>query len=154
MTNYSALHESRTSLIGDERLAYPDHHIEADNRLSWFLGRIEQKYGDNAFYVHLNRDLQKTAASFARRDDYGIMKAYREGILLGGEETQSAHEIALDYIDTVERNIEQFLSDKSKKMAFRLESAKADFKQFWHCIGAEGDLQMALSEWDISYNAS
>ena len=154
ISNYSAQHESRAAFIGEERLAYPDNHIEADNRLSWFLGRLDKRYGDNAIYVHLNREAGKTAESFARRENYGIMKAYREGILLGGKDNQSAQDLALDYIDTVECNIEHFLVNKPNKMEFRLESAKNDFKQFWEMIGAKGDLEMALSEWDISYNAS
>jgi hypothetical protein len=154
ISNYSALHESRATLIGAARLAYPANHIEADNRLSWFLGRLDKQYGDNAFYVHLGREPQTTAESFARRENFGIMQAYREGILLGGESDQSAHEIALDYIETVESNIEHFLANKSRKMSFSLESAKEDFLKFWKMIAAEGDLQAALAQWNISYNAS
>ncbi|TNF34848.1 MAG: hypothetical protein EP315_06710, partial [Gammaproteobacteria bacterium] len=89
ITNYSSAHESRCHLIGDERLNYPARHIEADNRLSWFLGRLDQVYGNSAFYVHLSRAKPATVASFARRGDFGIMQAYREGILLGGTENQS-----------------------------------------------------------------
>lgn len=154
ITNYSAAHESRLTRVGSERLAYPDNHIEADNRLSWILGRLDQAYGDAALYVHLSRDRDAVAASFARREGYGIMKAYREGILLGGEEGATARDTALDYIDTVESNITHFLRDKSETMAFRLESAKGDFERFWNRIGAEGDLEKALAEWDVRHNAS
>ena len=154
ITNFSAGHESRARLIGAERLAYPDHHIEADNRLAWFLGRLEQAYGDNAYYIHLTREREKVVASFARRAEFGIMKAYREGILLEGEAGQSAHALALDYLDTVEANIALFLKSKKNKMAFRLEHAKEDFRDFWHWIGAQGDLDKALAEWDHRYNAS
>lgn len=154
ITNYTSLHESRANLIGNERLQYPDNHIEADNRLSWILGRLDQQYGDTALYVHLSRELAKTAVSFARRSEYGIMKAYKEGILLGGEENQSDHDVALDYIDTIESNIELFLKDKSNSIKFSLESAAEDFKNFWERIGAEGDLESALAEWQVNYNAS
>jgi len=81
ISNYSAAHESRLKLIGEQRLQYPPRHIEADNRLSWYLGRLDQRYGDQAFYVHLQRELQATAASYAKRRDFGLMKAFREGIL-------------------------------------------------------------------------
>ncbi|MCW8825903.1 MAG: hypothetical protein OQK78_05705, partial [Gammaproteobacteria bacterium] len=131
ITNYTALHESRATLIGEARLTYPDNHIEADNRLSWFLGRLDRIYGDDAIYVHLSREISKTAKSFARREAYGIMKAYKEGILLDGENNQSAEDIALDYIDTVESNIDHFLSNKTNTMSFHLESAKDDFEKFW-----------------------
>ena len=42
--NFSSAHESRCGRLGNERLAYPENHIEVDNRLSWddFNGR----YGD------------------------------------------------------------------------------------------------------------
>ena len=32
--NYTAAHESRSHLAGPERFAYPEDHIEVDNRLS------------------------------------------------------------------------------------------------------------------------
>ena len=152
--NYSAGHESRIHRIGPGRLAYPERHIEADNRLSWYLGRLEQAYGERAFYVHLSRDRGATAASFARRADFGIMQAYREGILLGGTEGQDALDLALDYLETVDTNIRLFLGDKPLRMDFRLETAKEDFTRFWRQIGAEGELHRALAEWDVNHNAS
>ncbi|MEO5342564.1 MAG: hypothetical protein H7842_04375 [Gammaproteobacteria bacterium SHHR-1] len=152
--NFSAAHESRLGLVGAARLAYPERHIEADNRLSWLLGRLDQRYGDRAFYVHLSREPEATIASFARRREFGIMRAYREGILLGGHEGQTDTELAADYLHTVESNIRFFLQDKSQQMAFRLERAEQDFRRFWDWIGAEGELAPALAEWRIKHNAS
>jgi len=154
ISNYSSAHESRCTLIGEQRLAYPTQHIEADNRLSWILGRLDQQYADNALYVHLIRDKQQTIESFSKRADFGIMQAYKEGIILGGESNQTSEQIAADYIDTIESNIDFFLKDKTHKMNFSLENAKHDFEVFWEFISAEGDLQAALAEWDVSYNAS
>jgi len=154
ITNFTSGHESRLPLIGTERLAYPDNHIEIDNRLSWYLGRLHQLYGDTAFYVHLTRDTQQVAASYARRSEFGIMQAYREGILLGGQSAQSHLQLALDYIDTVNANIRLFLQDKHHTLQFRLETARQDFATFWGRIGAEGEYANALAEWDIQYNAS
>jgi hypothetical protein len=154
ITNYTALHESRCGMIGTERLNYPDNHIEADNRLSWFLGRLDQKYGDEAFYVHLSRERDATAESFARRSEFGIMQAYRNGILLELKGEPSAHELALDYLDTIESNIDYFLKDKNNTMEFKLELAQRDFTTFWQRIAAQGDLKAALTEWEQRYNAS
>ena len=154
ISNYSAGHESRVAFTGTQRLAYPDNHIEADNRLSWFLGRLGETYGDRAFYVHLGRRAQDTAESFVRRSDFGIMKAYREGILMGGRPDQSPMDIALDYIETVESNISLFLKDKSNKLSFTLENAANDFHTFWDRIGAQGDYDRAINEWSVSHNAS
>ena len=154
ISNYSSAHESCSTFIGKQRMNYPENHIEADNRLSWFLGRLDKKYGDDAFYVHLTRDLKQTAESFSKREDYGIMNAYKQGVLLGGHKEQTPYDIAVDYIDTIETNIELFLKDKKNKMNFSLQTAKDDFKVFWEKIDARGDLDKALIEWDESYNAS
>ncbi len=154
ITNYSAGHESRTHLVGEKRLAYPPNHIEADNRLSWLLGRLDDAYGDNAFYVHLQRERPATARSFARRRDFGILRAYGEGILFGSDPETNPMALALDYLETVEANIRLFLRDKSKVMEARLESLEADFRRFWEAIGAEGNLEAALQELKVRHNAS
>lgn len=149
--NYSAAHESRWHLLGDTRLAYPSDHIEADNRLSWLLGRLGLRYGDEAFYVHLTRDRDAVARSLDHRRDYcpSIIRAYRQDIL-GIMEPD--HTICLDYCDTVNTNIQQFLVNKSHWMHFRLENAQEDFRVFWDWIGATGDLSSALAEWNKTYN--
>lgn len=154
ISNFTSGHETRLTLTGPARLAYPDRHIEADNRLSWLLGRLDRVYGDRARYVHLTRELEGAAASFAKRAGFGIMKAYREGILLDGEPGRTEYELALDYLDTVEANIALFLKDKRQAMTLRLENIREDYAAFWNWIGAEGDLQRALAEWDNRYNAS
>ena len=153
ITNYTAAHESRSHLIGESRLKYPPRHIEADNRLSWVLGRLENAYGDDAIYVHLERDRIDTARSFTRRYKRGsIIKAYREGILLRYPKDSDPIQTALDYCDTIHSNIELFLRNKTRKMLFALENAKSDFPRFWELIGAEGDFAAALAEWDVSHN--
>lgn len=157
--NFTSAHESRIHLLGEDRLAYPVNHIEADNRLSWFLGRLDQKYSNRAIYVHLKRDPEKVINSFTRRMDYGIMKAYSEGIIFNLDGSTaldefSSKDIARDYIDTVESNIECFLKDKTHKMEFSLENARHDFMRFWDLISASGDIETSLSEWDTHYNTS
>jgi len=154
ITNFSASHESRVSMLGDPRVDFPPNHIEADNRLSWFLGRLDDAYGDNAVYVHLTRSVGDTAHSLEKRTGFGIMKAYREGIMMLEDAEISSHQLALDYIYTVERNIALFLKDKTRTLAFRLEHARHDFRVFWGLIRAEGNLESALKEWDMAHNAS
>ena len=68
-TNFSVGHESRKRLIGAERFAYADNHIEVDNRLSWMLGRLDDHYGERARYVHLTREREAVARSFLQRWD-------------------------------------------------------------------------------------
>lgn len=82
------------------------------------------------------------------------MKAYRDGLLLGGKTSYTNLEIALDYIETVEANIQFFLNGKTNTMEFRLENARQDFGTFWKRIHAEGNFENAFGEWDIAHNAS
>ncbi len=154
--NFSATHESRSALLGSSHFAYPENHIEADNRLAWFLGTLDRLYGDQAYYVHLKRDPLATARSFTKRmtDPSGIMTAYSNQILVGADRNTPAIDFCLDYVETVTRNIELFLKDKSHRMDFRLEYAQEDFVRFWEWIGAEGDLDQALNEWNTRHNAT
>ena len=154
ISNYSSGHETLLDKIQDQRLAYPDNHIEADNRLSWFLGRLDEKYGNDAFYVHLTRDTDATINSFTKRMDYGIMKAYKEGILMANSIPSDNEAFAEDYIQTVTSNINLFLKDKTNTMLFKLEQAQQDFSEFFQRIDARGELELALKEWHIAHNAS
>jgi hypothetical protein len=154
ISNYTSSHESLLDKTGQQRLDYPDNHIEADNRLSWFLGQLDKKYSDDAVYVHLKRERQAVAESFSKRIDFGILKAYEQGILLHGEHRLSAFDIAVDYIDTVNANIELFLKDKTRKIDVSIETVTTDFPRFWEMIGARGDLDEAIKQWSINYNAS
>lgn len=152
--NFSAAHESRTAFLGERRFNYPPRHIEADNRLTWLLGRLDQHFGNDAYYVHLMRDPEKTAASFARRR-WGIMAAYQgDGIIMGLDADTDPLETARDYCRTVTSNIELFLKDKANRFAFRLERSDEDFPQFCEWIGADVDVPLALHEFQQSHNAS
>ena len=157
--NYTVAHESRSEFIGKERFNYPNNHIEVDNRLSWFLGRLDKTYGDQAIYVHLKRDHYKVAQSFLKRWNFnaGIINAYRKGIILGTDkgipEYIDPMMVCLDYCKTVDRNIQFFLKDKSKSIEFDIDNAKEDFQKFWNFINAKGDLQGAISCFDKTYNS-
>jgi tetratricopeptide (TPR) repeat protein/lauroyl/myristoyl acyltransferase len=151
--NFTSGHETRRSLLFAERLAYPDDHIESDNRLCWLLGRLDETYGDNAFYVHLVRDREATAASYNRRWHLpvGIVSAYSRAIVMGN--ARHGLDVCLDYWDTVNANIRLFLKDKQHCMPFALENAEEDFRGFWERIGARGDMDKAVQEWQLRFNA-
>jgi hypothetical protein len=156
ITNFTAEHESRVNQLGEERLNYPLQHIESDNRLSWFLGRLDKKYQDNnVLYVHLIRDEKEVAQSYAKRFKPGlIMPAYADGIYidLPPNKEPFKQDIALDYARTVNQNIELFLKDKKNKMVIYLPEIKDLFPEFWQIIGAKGDIDAACKEFDINYN--
>lgn len=158
-TNWTAGHETRTYLTGPARLAYPPRHIEADNRLSWMLGRLDRAFGKDAFYVHLTRDPDAVARSFERRlaKKAGIISAYAGEILMGApvrSKNIAPFDFSLDYVDTVTENIRLFLRDKPLQMDFRLETGRADTETLWNRLGLTGNLDAALAAWDTRHNAS
>ena len=151
MQNYSSAHESRDNL----NFIYPENHIEIDNRLSWFLGRIDSMYGNNAIYVHLKRDESKVAKSYQKRFYYkrGIAIGYKYNLLsTKARNIETDYNIMLDYCTTVNQNITSFLKDKSQVCLIDTENFKEDASKFWNFIGAKGDLETALDEFDIKYN--
>lgn len=86
------------------------------------------------------------------------MKSYWSDILLGLDSSNFSDEdkfqVALDYCDTVNSNIELFLRDKPNSMTISLENIRKDFKVFWRLIEAEGNIEFALSEFEHMYNRS
>jgi len=152
--NYTADHEARVQRLGEARLSYPPNHIEVDNRLAWMLGRLEESFGKDAFYVHLRRNPEAVARSYDQRWGlrFGIISAYRNGILSGAPGADP-YDICVDLVQTIDSNISAFLADKPKKMDFDMESAERDWATFWNAIGAEGDLEASLAEWRVSHNA-
>ena len=155
--NYTCDHEGRSHLTGTDRFASPPNHIEIDNRLSWLLGRLDRHWGDTAFYVHLIRDKEAVAQSFAKRAGQGILKAYRHDILMKAP-TRSFDtpliDFCRDYVDTVTENIRLFLRDKTHVMGMTLETMGADFDNFCDRIGATGDLDAARASLTERHNAS
>ena len=154
VSNFTAAHESQARILGEAHFHYPPNHIEIDNRLSWFLGRLDKVYGQDAFYVHLSRDEDKVAESYKKRFGSGIIRGYAKGMMMGRHRKDVAKELCLDYCRTVNANIELFLKDKPHQMNFELENAKLRYTEFWDAIGAEGDFHSAVSEWDVNHNKS
>lgn len=154
ITNYTSGHETRSGQIGTERLNFPPNHIEVDNRFSWMLGRLSEKYGDKAFYVHLRRNKEEVANSYLQRWKRGIIDAYHRQILLGVPPSTKPIDVCLDYYDTVESNIQHFLKTKNHKCECHVDRVKEDFPIFWEKITASGNLDDALKEWSNKHNSS
>ena len=157
ITNYTASHESKSQLFGEKRFAFSENHIEADNRLSWQLGELEKKFGEKAFYVHLIREPREVAQSFMHRYllPKSMIYAYANGIKKQPPERLNPaqrFEMCMDYVETVNSNIDAFLKDKPLKITIELKHIKPDFKTFWNAIEAEGNLELALKEFDTKHN--
>ena len=145
-SNYSAGHETNRA-TGPARLAYPEGHIEVDNRLAWFLGGLEERYGDDALYLHLVRDESQVAASYDRRWHHhgSLIRGFSEGVC---GHTLPGPEAAADLAAAVNANIRAFLRDKPHVLTGDIDDVTSWFPRFAAAIGAEGNLQAALAEFE------
>ena len=155
ITNFSSGHETRAGIVGTDRTSFSDNHIEIDNRLAWYLGRIDEEFGQGAYYVHMKRDFEKVVNSYSIRKNFGLMKMFQNGMLIGqDQDVFDDKDLARDICSTIESNIQHFLKDKPNQMEMNLETVQADFEKFWNWIGAEGDYQQALNTFDIPANTT
>ena len=80
-----------------------------DNRLTWFLGRLDQQYGQDARYVWLSRDLEQVAASCARTFPQGMMAQWVRGVTLGAPtHPEAVLQGARDMVASISANIRLF----------------------------------------------
>jgi hypothetical protein len=156
-SNYTAGHESRAHLVGDARLDYPAGHLEADNRLSWFLGSLGRRFDRRAtLYVHLLRNEDDVVASYRRRatNRNGIIPAFGHGIVMPrrADEPHDLDEVCRMFVRTVNDNVRDFLRHRPS-MELHLETLSDSFGELVDRIGAEGDLRQAYLELQTRHNA-
>ncbi|MEE8601599.1 hypothetical protein [Euzebya tangerina] len=175
MTNYTAGHESHRDTLGPSRLDYPDNHIEVDNRLSWYLGRLYRTYGDQAAYVHLRRDPALVARSFVdrwrpdvpplrwriRRALTGrfrwnsLIDSYAYGVLQRNEfwPDDQRPAVARDLVETIEGNVTHFLHGVRHALEIDINDGPVALRRLWDFVGAEGDFDRAAEELMSLHNA-
>ena len=169
MTNYTASHEDKRSVIGKDRFAYPEDHIAVDYRLAWMLGRLDIAYGRRAFYVHLMRKPEDVARSFARMaqiertsslvvDTFDLPDRLNHmgapvwaHMHVQAQKALPLDVVAEDMTRSINADIKLFLKDKDY-LTVNLEKIEDDFPEFWGKIGAEGDLDAAMGEWHARHN--
>ncbi len=155
ITNYTCAHESRVQHYNSSRVNYPANHIEIDNRLAWFTTQLEKKYKDNGYYLHLTRDPKAIAKSYLERWHLkeSIVKAYGHGILMKPTIKKSErYQICLDYVEHVDETIKMFLSTKSNVKVIDIKNLQERFPEFFQWIGAEGDIDKCINEFDVYSN--
>lgn len=160
LDGFSAGHETRVRRIGDDRFDYPDGHIEADNRLAWFLGALGDRFdGTDVLYVHLRRRRDDVIASFLERWDAGhrtsIIRAFAHAVVMHPSEwaADRVEDVCAFYVDTVTANIAAFTAGRPS-IEVHLESIVDAFPAFAGRIGATGGTDRAMAELEVRHNAS
>jgi len=161
LTNYTVSHNSLREGPGFDHkwsvLQSKDQHIEVDDRLSWMLPVMERLHGDDAYYVHLWRDPAKVVRSYARPQRLylqgSLLSTFYHGILgtpaekrkVSAADAEKAGELC---VEVITGNIENFLESKPNRIFIDIDDPKESFRRFLQEIGAEGDLEAALAEFE------
>lgn len=151
---FTAGHETRANRFFADRVAYPANHIEVDNRLAFFLGQLDAKFGDSAYYVHLMRDEDKVAASYRERwyRKHSIVRAFYHNVMMVDDFSSRRHMDACRfYVETNRANIESFLKDKSHVFLFDVDNAKEEFERFANWLNRKCAPE-GLSIWQELHN--
>ena len=157
LDSHTVGHESHAGRITG-RLDYDDDHIEIDNRLAWFTGLLEERYGDEPVYCHLTRDPELVARSYARRFHVtgGLAAAFTSGIIhqpLPGSDTGRLDAMRL-MVATVTANISMFLRDKTHVVTVDIAAPHSGFDAMVGMLGATGDIDAAHRQLEVVTNAS
>jgi hypothetical protein len=82
--------------------------MECDNRLTWFLPELTEKYSKSGLLVIVNREHKSIAKSYNKRwRKNNIMKAYSQGILMRPL-SDNTLEVCEDYVEYVYKNLSYF----------------------------------------------
>ena len=157
---FTAAHESRAKLLGDERFDYPDQHIEVDHRLSWFLGDLGRRFDDEqTLYVHQTRDRDEVVESWLGRWDSlfrpTMVRAFGHGIIMQSHEWSDAQRrrVVEFYVDSVNANIAEFIRHRRHEH-FDIATAIEDFDHLVESLGAPCDRDAAVAQLRTRHNAS
>lgn len=144
--NYTAGHETaaRTWTI----YPYPDKHIEVAGHLSMLMGRVIYAY-PGSFWVHLIRRKEACVRSLASQSQAPLDSFARHWFQVFQLDPLKA---AIGFYDCVNANIRTMLNGV-EHMTIQTEWAKDKWSEFWERIGAEGDYDASVAEWDRKYNA-
>jgi hypothetical protein len=159
-TNFTVGHETRSSESILKRVAFPDGHIEVDNRLAWFVGHLADLFGESSevVWVYLSRDPALVAKSYSTRiHSTGIVRAYARGIRKDSSDLTHVdwYNLSLEMVEVINRNIELLLSSvKGPVIRIAIESPERGFTDLWKTAAIEGDLNAALKELRVNHNSS
>jgi len=155
LPGYTSAHESRSMQPFASRLNYPDNHIEADNRLLFYLPQLENRYGNSAYYVLLKRDPSLIASSYAKRWHLtvSIVRAWTHGVrMIPRVRTAEIEQCCHDFVSYADSTLSLFLSRQKNVMEFYVSDATNEFIRFSQWIGIDKPPQSALKVWDSRHN--
>ena len=172
-SNFTSGHETNIDRV-DGRFDFPDQHVEVDNRLAWMLPQLAAANPD-AFYIHLIRDPDATARSYAARSmdlvrgrrrvldsvkrhrgrtRVPLVDAFAHGILrqrgiLSRAQLEASARLM---VETINANIAEFLRTRPH-LTVDIAEAADRIDDVWRAIGAEGDLAAARAEFSVLHNS-
>jgi hypothetical protein len=165
LTNYSVSHNTIREGAGFDHkmraLESKDNHIEVDDRFSWLLPVLERLHGADAYYVHLWRDTAKVVRSYTKPRRLhlqgSLLNTFYHGILGTPVEKRKvsvadAEKAGALCVEVINKNIEHFLAGKPHQIFIDIDHPAEKFRRFLEEIGAEGDVDAAVAEFETIYD--
>jgi len=151
----TASHESRVADPIQNRLDYPNNHIEADNRLIFFLSLLDEKFATDTAYVYLLRDEKLVARSYSERWhlSISIVRAFTNGVrMVPRVKNNEILDYCHDYVKYVDSVVRLHLSKQENAFVFDLSKAEEEYKRFAKWVGVENLPEAACAEWRQHHN--
>lgn len=147
VSGFTSLHESRVSFLQDERINYPNFHIELDNRLSFYMPQLTKKYSKKeSLLVIINRDRKSIAESYNKRwRKINIMKAFSQGIHMRNLNSNNI-DVCLAYVNYVYETLDYFKNDWDNVLEVDFSNLNAAITQILKRINKIEDLDNVLNE--------
>ena len=120
----------------------------------FFLGEFWERYGQDAWYVWLQRDVEKVVRSYARLDrGEWLHKWWSITPTIRPTEWLWAAKRA---VTELTRQCEWAWAQcpEERRVVWQIENVKPEFEKLWHAIDAHGDLPAALASFDTPVNTS
>lgn len=147
VSDYTCAHESRVGFFNDQRINYPDNHIELDNRLSFYLPQLTRKYSKkNSLLVIVNRDRNSIAKSYNKRwRKINIMKAFSQGIHMNDLQSNNI-DVCLAYVNYIYETIDYFKPQWDNVLEIEFSDLNFGIEQILKKINKINDLENVLEE--------
>ena len=143
ISNFTSNHETHK---GATDFIYPDNHIEIDGALCHFIPTIKEKYPD-AKWIHLWRDPEPTIVSLSKRPSLQFYSRFHFRV-----DKQNQRKLAEMYYYNTIGLVDSMLPDALKVNLSDIKTG--GWKKVWDYIGAEGNYDTALLEFNKKYNKS
>ena len=124
-------HESNVKNRLGDRVIYPDNHVEADNRLLFFMPQLTERYGETELLVIIERNRAEIANSYRKRWwKFNLPKIFAQGILMR-DVKENDDKLVDDMVDWAYEQIHYFSKDWKNVITIKFDEIPKNLDQIF-----------------------